>query len=704
MNLNFTYREYVYGGVTNRGLVANAMPPLLENHLECYQSVFLFGEEFKTYTDENKSVSAYQGKIYCDWIPIDIDNENLDVAKQHTLKVLEHLFKQYGVKPAQLKYYFSGSKGFHIMLPSSLIALTPTENLHTQIKNFIEKLIKGLDVSVDLKVYDKTRIFRIPNTQNIKSGLYKIPLTFDLLLTATVDTIKEMARIPLNLMFETSWKQNINTKLLALCNESTSTTLPQNVAQVDSTQSEPKKYTKLCIHKMLAGVDKGNRDSTALRLAVHFRKQGVTKDVTYQMLLTWNKKNRPPLDDKDIEIKVNSAFSGSYDFGCNDTVLQSFCGEGCVYKNKPKVEEKLTRVLDEPETTSPDSIYTMKDIAQKYKEYVKDVDKYRVMFGIEDIDKSTRGIAKGETLVVMGRTQTGKSVFVLNALKNIIINQKTPVLLFTLEAPAEQVYEQLAQMVLNIGGRDVEDLYKEGKTPSDIIDLLGEYLYIIDKSVLTTRQIADYINMTEEKYGKKIGCVVIDYIGRINCFGGSVYDRITKIAFDLSNMAKEVNAAFILLHHVSTKAAQEGEPITLSHALDSGRVVDAATYVFGLWRNITNEECNILNVALLKCKKSTVLPHILLEFNTTNLNFSEVKKQEENKEEPTAEEAKPTEVLPNFVVDGKCAKTDEQICNLGYACDACPYNKVEPTITPDVDKSVPHVNEEDINHGSCIGE
>lgn len=30
---------------------------------------------------------------------------------------------------------------------------------------------------------------------------------------------------------------------------------------------------------------------------------------------------------------------------------------------------------------------------------------------------------------------------------------------------------------------------------------------------------------------------------------------------------------------------------------------------------------------------------------------------------------------PSFIVNGKCKKKEEEICNIGYACDACPYNK-----------------------------
>lgn len=31
--------------------------------------------------------------------------------------------------------------------------------------------------------------------------------------------------------------------------------------------------------------------------------------------------------------------------------------------------------------------------------------------------------------------------------------------------------------------------------------------------------------------------------------------------------------------------------------------------------------------------------------------------------------------LPSFIINGKCEKDNMTFCNLGFACDSCPYNK-----------------------------
>ncbi len=53
------------------------------------------------------------------------------------------------------------------------------------------------DVSIDTAIYEHNRLWRIPNTKNRKSGLYKIPLTFDQLATLSIDQIKKLAKQPL---------------------------------------------------------------------------------------------------------------------------------------------------------------------------------------------------------------------------------------------------------------------------------------------------------------------------------------------------------------------------------------------------------------------------------------------------------------------------------------------------------------------------
>lgn len=41
-----------------------------------------------------------------------------------------------------------------------------------------------------------------------------------------------------------------------------------------------------------------------------------------------------------------------------------------------------------------------------------------------------------------------------------------------------------------------------------------------------------------------------------------------------------------------------------------------------------------------------------------------------------------------WIVDGVCKNNEEYICNLGYSCDGCPYNKCEESIGKEIQTAI----------------
>lgn len=62
------------------------------------------------------------------------------------------------------------------------------------------------------------------------------------------------------------------------------------------------------IDRILRGVSEGARDMSAIRLASWYHLQGKTKEETLELMLEWNTRNKPPLKEKTIEQKVESAW------------------------------------------------------------------------------------------------------------------------------------------------------------------------------------------------------------------------------------------------------------------------------------------------------------------------------------------------------------------------------------------------------------
>lgn len=176
--------------------------------VDCYKTYFSYPEEeMRTHfereiTDGNgrvikkkNSVADYPGSCDADDLPVDIDYaDDLEKALQHTKEVALFLESKYDVDLNTLRFFYSGFKGFHIEIPKKLIGFEPSESLNDIFKVMVLNNLLPEGVTVDSSVYDKTRLWRIPNTINGKSKLYKIPLSRDELFSLTVDEIRELAK------------------------------------------------------------------------------------------------------------------------------------------------------------------------------------------------------------------------------------------------------------------------------------------------------------------------------------------------------------------------------------------------------------------------------------------------------------------------------------------------------------------------------
>ena len=95
-----------------------------------------------------------------------------------------------------------------------------------------------------------------------------------------------------------------------------------------------------CMKRILeTGVAEGNRDNICFRIVVYLKKCGLPIDMTQLIIESWNKKNKPPLDNTAIIKKVESAYKAGYKgLGCNSDYMKEYCNpEECPVRKKVKV-------------------------------------------------------------------------------------------------------------------------------------------------------------------------------------------------------------------------------------------------------------------------------------------------------------------------------------------------------------------------------
>ncbi len=87
----------------------------------------------------------------------------------------------------------------------------------------------------------------------------------------------------------------------------------------------------------------------------------------------------------------------------------------------------------------------------------------RWYLGFPEIDLATRGIGKGEVLMVVGRSHTGKSQMLLNSMvTNLVNDPEAHVVIFSMDEPRELVAMKIFCLLQGRSSTDVEEAIKAG--------------------------------------------------------------------------------------------------------------------------------------------------------------------------------------------------------------------------------------------------
>ncbi len=91
--------------------------------------------------------------------------------------------------------YFSGAKGYHVTLVATP-GFRPLPHTPAVIKALALAVAAAAGVAVDAAVYDRQRLFRLPNTRHAGSGLYKQFLTAEELFALEPERVRVLASNP----------------------------------------------------------------------------------------------------------------------------------------------------------------------------------------------------------------------------------------------------------------------------------------------------------------------------------------------------------------------------------------------------------------------------------------------------------------------------------------------------------------------------
>ena len=165
---------------------------------EGYLSAFRFAGDFREHLTTTGSTAGFAGPCWADWVWWDIDalDGQLETVRETAKRLAVAITDRLGVAEDDVLAFLSGSKGFHLGIPTALWAPAPGGNFHRITRRFAESVGEHADAAIDVGVYDRVRCWRAPNSRHPRTGLHKRRLTVGELLHVSTDAVLKLSERP----------------------------------------------------------------------------------------------------------------------------------------------------------------------------------------------------------------------------------------------------------------------------------------------------------------------------------------------------------------------------------------------------------------------------------------------------------------------------------------------------------------------------
>jgi replicative DNA helicase len=243
--------------------------------------------------------------------------------------------------------------------------------------------------------------------------------------------------------------------------------------------------------------------------------------------------------------------------------------------------------------------------------------------GFSDLDKMTSGWQNSDLVIIAGRPSMGKTAFAMNMVEHVTLSQDRPVLVFSLEMPANQL---IIRMLSSIGkidqtrmrsGNLVEDDWP--RLSSAAQRLKDKPLFIDDSAGITPLEMRNRIKQfTRERLEQlrdewrrehgpdshidsealwekaQPGMIMVDYLQLMN--GSNTAEgrvqEISQISRELKGLAREYNCPMIALSQLSRNVEQRPNKRPVNADLrESGAIEQDADVIAFIYRDeVYNED------------------------------------------------------------------------------------------------------------------
>lgn len=221
--------------------------------------------------------------------------------------------------------------------------------------------------------------------------------------------------------------------------------------------------------------------------------------------------------------------------------------------------------------------------------------------GFSELDRVTSGWQKSDLIVLASRPGMGKTAFALTMARNIAVDFKRPVAVFSLEMSSIQLVTRLISSETQLTAEKLRrgnlENYEWEQLNAKIGSLVDAPLFIDDTPALSIFELRAKCRRLKAQHG--IQLIIVDYLQLMSSPSegrGNREQEISNISRSMKSLAKELEVPVIALSQLSRAVETRGgtrRPI-LSDLRESGAIEQDADLVLFLYRpeyyKITEDE------------------------------------------------------------------------------------------------------------------
>ncbi|MFQ5660937.1 MAG: replicative DNA helicase [Gammaproteobacteria bacterium] len=216
--------------------------------------------------------------------------------------------------------------------------------------------------------------------------------------------------------------------------------------------------------------------------------------------------------------------------------------------------------------------------------------------GFTKFDDLTAGLQPSDLIIIAGRPSMGKTAFAINVAENAVLKKGLPVVIFSMEMPAEQLairmiasLSHVDQHKIRTGKLEDSDWPRLSATVSMMQDAK---MFIDDSPALTPAELRARCRRLSRE--QQLGLVIVDYL-QLMQVPGTKENRateISEISRSLKAMAKELRVPVVALSQLNRSLEQrEDKRPRMSDLRESGAIEQDADVIVFIYRDeVYNED------------------------------------------------------------------------------------------------------------------